>query len=233
MKKRGAGRLGGVFLLCFLMSGMFGAGAAASETVQSGTPESVAVQVDAAQAVAPVQADAAQAVTPGSAAAQPDASQAVTAGEAGVQPDGWIDKTYYRRDGELLKSQWLIVGKDRYYFGKTGKVQKKKWLTIGKGRYYFTKSGKVQRGTAVVKGKLYSFHSKTGKLNKAKTKKIQAAAKYRKNFATLKKLIGKPKKSRYYSGSCYGPGKDGVLKYTGFTVYTYKYGGKEIFMGVE
>ena len=72
-----------------------------------------------------------------------------------------------------------------------------------------------------------------GKYNNRKTSKIRKAAEYEKPFAGLKKIIGNPGKSRYYA-SCYGNGKDGVLSYDGFTVYTFKPDkGKEIFMDVE
>lgn len=39
--------------------------------------------------------------------------------------------------------------------------------------------------------------------------------------------------SRSYAQSCLGPGQDGVLRYNGFTVYTYKEGGKETVQSVE
>lgn len=130
--------------------------------------------------------------------------------QAATPKNGWVKKTYYY---------------------KNGKMQKSKWVTIGKYKYYFASNGKVTKGIDVIKGKFYRFTS-SGKYDAATTKKLQAAAKYEKNFATLKKLIGKPKKSVYMSG-CYGPGKDGILTYSQFKVYTYKYRGKEIFMGAE
>lgn len=100
-------------------------------------------------------------------------------------------------------------------------------------KYYFYKDGEVATGIVVIKEKFYSFTA-GGKFNEAKTKKIRSAAKYEKPFAPLRKLIGKPKKTKYYSGSCYGKGKDGVLTYDGFKVYTFKPDkGAEIFMGVE
>lgn len=99
--------------------------------------------------------------------------------------------------------------------------------------YYFYENGEAATGIVVLKEKFYCFNS-GGKYNAAKTKKIRQAAKYEKPFAPLKKLIGNPKKSEYYSGSCYGKGKDGVLAYDGYTVYTFKPdSGAEIFIGVE
>lgn len=100
-------------------------------------------------------------------------------------------------------------------------------------KYYFYKDGEVATGIVVIKEKFYSFTA-SGKYNDAKTKKIRGAAKYEKPFAPLRKLIGKPKKAKYYKRSCYGKGKDGILTYDGFTVYTFKPDkGAEIFMGVE
>lgn len=97
--------------------------------------------------------------------------------------------------------------------------------------HYFDSKGRVKTGVAVIDGKFYRFTA-TGRLNRKGTKKIRSAAKYEKDFTALRKLLGKPKKSVYQTG-CYGPGKDGILTYSGFTVYTYKENGKEIYMGVE
>ena len=83
-----------------------------------------------------------------------------------------------------------------------------------------------------IKNKFYAFN-KNGACNQKKTKKLKAAAKYNKNFKKLKKLLGKPKKTKYESYSCYGPGNDGYIKYANFTVYVYKYKGKVLYMGAE
>ena len=83
-----------------------------------------------------------------------------------------------------------------------------------------------------IKNKFYAFN-KNGVYNQKKTKKLKAAAKYNKNFKKLKKLLGKPKKTKYESYSCYGPGNDGYIKYANFTVYVYKYKGKVLYMGAE
>ncbi len=50
--------------------------------------------------------------------------------------------------------------------------------------------------------------------------------------AALAAAIGQPN-SKSYSGSCLGPGQDGVWYYSGFTVYTYKEDGNETVMSVE
>lgn len=99
-------------------------------------------------------------------------------------------------------------------------------------RYYFYENMEMAKGIIVIKKKFYCFNP-DGKYDKRKTSKIHNVAEYEKPFADLKKIIGTPNKSRYYA-SCYGNGKDGVLSYDGFTVYTFKPDkGKEIFMDVE
>lgn len=99
-------------------------------------------------------------------------------------------------------------------------------------KYYFDETGAMVTGITVIKEKFYSFNA-NGKFNKEKTQKIRKTAKYEKPFSGLQKYIGKPKKAKYYA-SCYGRGKDGILTYEGFTVYTFKPDkGTEIFMGVE
>lgn len=99
-------------------------------------------------------------------------------------------------------------------------------------KYYYDKNGEMVTGIAVIEGKFYCFKS-DGKYDKSKTKKIQKAATYEKPFSKLKKYIGKPNKSKYLA-SCYGKGKDGILTYDNFEVYTFRPDkGKEIFMGAE
>ncbi len=161
----------------------------------------------------------------------------------------------YYTEGKLLKNSWKNIGKKRYYFKANGnaaigsykiksvyyvfnakgqllKSTKARIVKVGKSQYYVDKNGKAIKGIDVIKGKFYSFKT-NGLYDQTKTKKLRAAAKYEKNFSALKKLIGKPKKEKYYSGSCYGPGQDGRLTYQGFKVYTYRYKGKVIYMGAE
>ena len=98
--------------------------------------------------------------------------------------------------------------------------------------HYFYENGEEATGIVIINEKFYCFNQ-NGKYLAKKTAKIRKAAKYEKPFANLKKLIGKPNKTKYYS-SCYGNGKDGVLEYDNFTVYTFKpVKGKEIFMNAE
>lgn len=117
----------------------------------------------------------------------------------------------------------------RYYVDTDGKAQNG-WS--GDKVYYFDKDGEMAAGVIVLKEKFYCFQA-NGKYNKEKTKKIRKTAKYEKPFSNLQKYIGKPKKAKYYA-SCYGKGKDGILTYDGFKVYTFKPdSGAEIFMGAE
>lgn len=67
-----------------------------------------------------------------------------------------------------------------------------------------------------------------------KSKKELAESCIDKSVAELKALIGEPESSEYVP-SCLSPGKgeDGNLFYEGFTVYTYRYEGKETVSFVE
>lgn len=150
-----------------------------------------------------------------------------------------IDGSYYvfDKDGRLLLPSVKKVVRvetpdgefQTYYVDTEGKAVSG-WSADKK--YYFDKTGEPVTGITVIKEKFYCF-SKSGKLNQTKTQKIQKAAKYEQPFSSLKKYLGKPKKSSYYE-SCYGAGKDGILSYGSFKVYTFKPNkGQEIFMGAE
>ena len=67
-----------------------------------------------------------------------------------------------------------------------------------------------------------------------KSKKELAESCIDKSVTELKALIGEPESSEYVP-SCLSPGKgeDGNLFYDGFTVYTYRYEGKETVSFVE
>lgn len=150
-----------------------------------------------------------------------------------------IDGTYYvfDKDGRLLlpsaKKVVRVETPDEkvqtYYIDTKGRAVSG-WFADK--LYYFDKTGEMVTGITVIKEKFYSFYA-SGKLNQNKTQKLRKAAKYEQPFSNLKKYIGNPKKSKYYD-SCYGTGKDGILTYNGFKVYTYKpVQGAEIFMGAE
>lgn len=99
-------------------------------------------------------------------------------------------------------------------------------------KHYFDNNGEMVTGIVLIEGKFYSFKN-NGQYDKSTTKKVQKAAAYEKPFSKLKKYIGKPNKSKYLA-SCYGKGKDGILTYDNFEVYTFRPDkGKEIFMGAE
>ncbi|MCX4304112.1 MAG: hypothetical protein OSJ66_08960 [Clostridia bacterium] len=133
---------------------------------------------------------------------------------------------------ESVSFEGLVEEDGNYYYYKNGKHVKNKLVTIGNDKYYLKNDGSAAKGVMFIKEKFYYFGNDM-KYNAAKTKKIRNAAKYEKPFFKLKKLIGKPDKAKYYS-SCYGKGKDGVLKYKYFKVYTFKPDkGKEIYMGAE
>lgn len=150
-----------------------------------------------------------------------------------------IGGTYYVFDnsGKLMQSSSDKIVKVKTENGKT-----KKYFVDSEGaaisgwsddrQYYFRENGEMVTGTAFMKGKFYAFGS-GGKYSKEKTQKIRKAAKYEKPFSELKKYIGKPKKSEYLD-SCYGNGKDGILTYDQFTVFTFRpLYGSEIYMGAE
>ncbi len=126
----------------------------------------------------------------------------------------------------------LLEEDGSYHYYKNGKMAVEKWVSLDDSKYYFGKNGRMSVGIILMDKKFFCF-SKNGKYNAEKTAKIRKAAKYEKPFAKLKKLIGEPKKAKYYA-SCYGNGKDGVLAYRGFKVYTFKPAkGKEIFLSAE
>lgn len=174
--------------------------------------------------------------------------------------DKWIlsdgNKYYLKKNGRAAVASYKIKGK-YYVFNNQGQLIQpetkkiasveidgaiKKYYVSTEGTavsgwtadrtYYCYESGVAATGIIVIDGKFYCF-GESGKYNKQKTKKIRKAAKYKKPFANLKKIIGKPDKAKYYS-SCYGNGKDGILTYDNFIIFTFKPAkGKEIFMGAE
>lgn len=65
-----------------------------------------------------------------------------------------------------------------------------------------------------------------------KSKKSIAQSYVGRSVGSLISAIGSPN-SRSYAPSCMGEGEDGQLKYSGFTVYTYRENGKETVQSVE
>lgn len=132
-------------------------------------------------------------------------------------------------DSKKIVSIKTESGTKKYYVNLDG-TARSGWTDDRK--YYFYENGEMAAGIILINRKFCCFKA-NGRYNADKTSKVRKAAKYKKPFTNVKKLIGAPKKSKYYA-SCYGRGKDGVLSYDGFTVYTYKPDkGKEIFMSVE
>lgn len=101
-----------------------------------------------------------------------------------------------------------------------------KKLKAGKKYYYkvraYQKKGKKTR---------YSKFSAI-KMVKPLTPKAFAKKCVGKNVKTLIAGIGQPY-YKDYAQSCFGPGEDGMLKYKGFVVYTYRENGKETVQSVE
>lgn len=101
-----------------------------------------------------------------------------------------------------------------------------KKLKPGKKYYYKVRAYKKSR-KKISYSKFSPVKTKTPLTKKAYAKKCIG-----KSVKHLISAIGKPI-SRDYQQSCFGPGEDGLLKYKGFSVYTYREGGKETVQSVE
>lgn len=114
--------------------------------------------------------------------------------------------------------------KGTYYIFKNGKIANgngKRALKI-KGKVYgVSASGKALKGTYVIKNKFFSF-KKNGLKNAKKTSKLRKAGKEGANYKDFVKVAGKPLKTKYVSGSCYGNGDDGISTYKNFYLYTFR-----------
>ncbi len=171
-----------------------------------------------------------------------------------VTVNGKAKYYYFGSKGAAYTKKWKTIKsssgkKYRYYFGKdgvayasgttkSGKAKEPVVKTIKGKKYAFDYKGRALTGVQVIDEKFYYFNS-NGKKNDTKTSKLRKAAKYEKNFSTLKSLLKKYgcklKKTKYYSTSCYGDGKDGVLTYSNFKINVFKYrkSGKVIVFGAE
>lgn len=160
-------------------------------------------------------------------------------------------KYFYYKKGKKVKNKWVKVkvrGKTyKYYFGKNGaaytgvkkikgktycfnakaQMQKNCWY---KKAYYLGNNGAAYTGTRAIDGVLYAF-KKNGKLDAEKTKLLQQCSRQGADAAALKALIGEPAGADY-AASCMTyegqSGEDGIWTYDGFTIYTFRYGEKEI-----
>jgi hypothetical protein len=143
---------------------------------------------------------------------------------------------YYQKNGKKAKNVFKKSGGYYYYFGKNG-VAFKGLKKIGKTYYYFDKKGRrIQNKSVKIKGKSYYFHKsgkpvigavKVGKKIWVSNKKgllvknITASGKEGADFNQFREAAGRPIRSSKMD-SCNGPGKDGIYKYSNFTVYTYE-----------
>lgn len=135
-------------------------------------------------------------------------------------------KASHNKKGKMIPVKTTGMEKPK----NKGKKKILKWSSSKKKLYY--NDGTVVKGTVVWKGKFYAFTSK-GVYREAFTKKLRAAAKQGRPISELVALIGQPK-SKDYQKSCNGDGDDGVWKYSGFTVTTFRpKKGTEIFWFVE
>ncbi len=160
-------------------------------------------------------------------------------------------KYVYYAKGKKVRNKWVNVKtggkKYRYYFGKNGvastgvkqiknkiycfnakgQMQKNGWY---KKKYYLGKDGAAYTGIRVIDGQMYSFGA-DGKLDTAKTELLKQYSRQAEDVAGLLGIIGEPS-SRDYSPSCMTwegqSGEDGIWNYGTFTVYTFRYGEKEI-----
>lgn len=152
-------------------------------------------------------------------------------------------KTYYYKDGVMQKNCWSADKKQ--YFGKNGvayaapKVSgcKKNVVVkkIGKKYYGFDRSGYVvKKGVyADAKGTPYYFDKNGVRVAKT-SNKLKAASKYMADGAVLRKLLGKPSKTKTLSSCMTGISKD--LKLTYANIYVQlgrKTTGGEIVYGIQ
>jgi len=171
-----------------------------------------------------------------------------------VTKDGKAKYYYFGSKGAAYTKKWKTIKsssgkKYRYYFGKdgvayasgttkSGKAKEPVVKTIKGKKYAFDYKGRALTGVQVINEKFYYFNS-NGKKNDSKTSKLRKAAKYEKNITTLQNLLKKygckPTKTKYYSSSCYGDGKDGRIYYKNFRIDVFKYrkSGKVIFFNAE
>lgn len=163
---------------------------------------------------------------------------------------------YYYVKGKKVKNTWKTVTvtdskthkktSSRYYFSGTGKAYKggtawgESYITVKKigGKYYgFDRYARMVKGIrysayGASKAGFYAFNTKSGVYDSKKTAALRKAFVREKSSASLRKLLGKPVKTRKVSG-CYGNGQEYMLDYTNFWVNTYKdKKGKEIVLDV-
>lgn len=163
---------------------------------------------------------------------------------------------YYYVKGKKVKNAWKTVTvanskthkktSYRYYFTGTGRAYKggtswgESYIVVKKigGKYYgFNKYAQMVKGIRYSaygssKAGFYAFNTKTGVYDSKKTAALRKAFVREKSSTNLRKLLGKPVKTKKVSG-CYGNGQEYMLDYTNFWVNTFKdEKGKEIVLDV-
>ena len=144
-------------------------------------------------------------------------------------------KTYYYKDGVMQKNCWSADKKQ--YFGKNGVAYaapkesgyKKNVVVkkIGKKYYGFDRNGYKVKGTPY-------YFDKNGVRVAKKSSQLKKASKYMENGVKLRKLLGKPSKTRSYSSCMNGVSKDMKLTYANIYVSLgKKISGGEIIYGIQ
>lgn len=144
---------------------------------------------------------------------------------------------FFYEKGKKVKNDWRTTDSGyKYYFDKHGTAYAAENMfgtkhnivvkKINKKYYGFDNKGRMVKGLYVSDaGKFYYFNTKTGVYSSATSKKYRTASGYMKNAAALRKLLGKPVKTRT-SDSCFTPngktGKDVILTYKRYTVSLFK-----------
>ncbi|MDD5803086.1 MAG: hypothetical protein PUE78_02055 [Clostridia bacterium] len=171
----------------------------------------------------------------------PAATPAPTVKKNGIYTEK--GKKYYYVNGVKKKNCWDKSKK--YYFGKNGAAYaapkaydcKKNVVVkkIGKKYYGFDRNGcKVKKGVyADTKGTPYYF-DKNGVRVTNKSTQLKKASKYMANAKNLRKLLGKPSRTKTASSCMPGVKKDLTLTYANITVQLgRKSNGSEIVYGIQ
>jgi hypothetical protein len=143
-----------------------------------------------------------------------------------VKVKGTSYKYYFGKNGAAYTGLKKVKGKT-YYFNAKGQMQTECWY---KKTYYLGTDGVAVTGIKVIDGTMYQFAA-NGKLDSAKSQELQANSVQGADATALKSILGEPI-SAEYAGSCMTyegqSGEDGIWTYDGFTIYTFRYGDKEI-----
>nr|WP_296081809.1 hypothetical protein [uncultured Blautia sp.] len=172
-------------------------------------------------------------LTPVVSVSQPVAVQA--AAKTTLKKSG--GRYYAYENGRKLRNTWRTIksGKKKYtyYFGSNGAAYRASKEMMGrygvivkkiKGQYYgFDYLGHrvkgVRVGSTSTYGMPYVFYfNSNGTYNKKKTAQLRTASKTNKKAATIKKMLGKCKKTRVSKNSCFMNGNGSDITYIYDTV---------------